>query len=148
RGVHRRPRAAARAPAQPRRALRRGGGDRGVAQPVRLPAGRRGRSARRPRAPRRRPRPDRLVNDRIDQFERTNRAFWDDDADDYQAAHHADISDAAWGAYRIPEAELQILGDLAGLDVLELGCGGAQASLALARSAGGSFGLDLSIGQL
>jgi len=88
------------------------------------------------------------MNDRIDEYERTNRAFWDDDADDYQAAHHDDISDAAWGAYRIPESELQILGDLTGLDVLELGCGGAQASLALAGSAGASFGLDLSIGQL
>jgi SAM-dependent methyltransferase len=88
------------------------------------------------------------VNDRIDEYERTNRAFWDDDADDYQAAHHDDISDAAWGAYRIPESELQILGDLTGLDVLELGCGGAQASLALAGSASRAFGIDLSIGQL
>ena len=88
------------------------------------------------------------MNDRIDRFERTNRAFWDDDADDYQAAHHADISDAAWGAYRIPEAELHVLGDLTGLDVLELGCGGAQASLAFAADAATSTGLDLSIAQL
>jgi SAM-dependent methyltransferase len=88
------------------------------------------------------------VTDRIDRYERTNRAFWDDDADDYQAAHHADISDAAWGAYRIPESELQVLGDLSGLRVLELGCGGAQASLALLGDADRSVGLDLSIGQL
>jgi SAM-dependent methyltransferase len=88
------------------------------------------------------------MTDRIDEYERTNRAFWDDDADDYQAAHHDAISDAAWGAYRIPEAELQILGDLTGLDVLELGCGGAQASLAFTADAARSVGLDLSIGQL
>ena len=88
------------------------------------------------------------MSERIDRYERTNRSFWDDDADDYQAAHHDDISDAAWGAYRIPESDLQVLGDLAGLDVLELGCGGAQASLALAGAARRSFGLDLSIGQL
>ena len=85
---------------------------------------------------------------RIDAYERTNRAFWDDDADDYQAVHHADISDAAWGAYRIPESELHVLGDLTGLAVLELGCGGAQASLAFAADAAVSVGLDLSIAQL
>ena len=88
------------------------------------------------------------MTDRIGEYERTNRAFWDDDADDYQAAHHHAISDAAWGAYRIPESELRILGDLSGLDVLELGCGGAQASLAFATGAARSVGLDLSIGQL
>ena len=38
------------------------------------------------------------MTERINKFERTNRAFWDDDADDYQAAHHDDISDPAWGA--------------------------------------------------
>jgi len=88
------------------------------------------------------------MTDRIDEYERTNRAFWDDDADDYQAVHHADISDAAWGAYRIPESELRVLGDLSGLAVLELGCGGAQASLAFAAGAESSTGLDLSIAQL
>ena len=89
-----------------------------------------------------------MTSERVERYERTNRAFWDDDADDYQAAHHADISDAAWGAYRIPESELQVLGDLRGLAVLELGCGGAQASLALAGGAAQRVGLDLSYGQL
>ncbi len=88
------------------------------------------------------------MTERAAQYERTNRAFWDDDADDYQDAHHADISNAAWGAFRIPESDLGILPDLAGLDVLELGCGGAQASLAFTGAAATSTGLDLSIGQL
>src|SRR5512140_2299811 len=88
------------------------------------------------------------MNERISEYERTNRSFWDDDADDYQAVHHDDISDAAWGAYRIPESELRVLGDLDGLAVLELGCGGAQASLAFAGGAARSVGLDLSVGQL
>jgi SAM-dependent methyltransferase len=88
------------------------------------------------------------MTDRIEAYERTNRAFWDDDADAYQAAHHADLVDPAWGAYRIPEAELQVLGDLTGLAVLELGCGGAQASLAFTAGAASSTGLDLSIAQL
>jgi SAM-dependent methyltransferase len=88
------------------------------------------------------------VSERTDRYERTNRAFWDDDADDYQAAHHADISNPAWGAFRIPEAELQVLPDLTGLAVLELGCGGAQSSLAFTAAAAVSVGIDLSIGQL
>ena len=66
---------------------------------------------------------------------RHNRAFWDADADSYQAAHGDALAHAplAWGAYRVPESELQVLGDVAGRDVLELGCGAAQWSIALAR---------------
>jgi SAM-dependent methyltransferase len=88
------------------------------------------------------------VSRRAAEYERTNRAFWDDDADDYQAVHHADISNPAWGAFRIPESELRILPDLTGLDVLELGCGGGQASLAFTAAAARSVALDLSRSQL
>ncbi|HEV7525859.1 MAG TPA: class I SAM-dependent methyltransferase [Acidimicrobiia bacterium] len=81
---------------------------------------------------------------------RHNRAFWDADADNYQAAHGAALADAplAWGAYRVPESELNVLGDVGGLDVLELGCGAAQWSIALAARGARAFGLDLSRGQL
>ncbi len=41
-------------------------------------------------------------------------------------------SPEAWGVWRIPETELGVLGDVSGLDVLELGCGAAQWSIALA----------------
>lgn len=85
---------------------------------------------------------------RAERYEATNRAFWDADADDYQAVHHGDISNPAWGAFRIPESEVRALPDLAGLDVLELGCGGAQASLAFTGTAARSVGLDLSVAQL
>ena len=54
----------------------------------------------------------------------------------------------AWGVVQIPEAELQILGDVAGLDVLELGCGAAQWSIGLARLGARPVGLDLSARQL
>jgi SAM-dependent methyltransferase len=81
---------------------------------------------------------------------RHNRAFWDSDADDYQAAHGHALGAApkAWGAFRVPESELRILGDLAGSTVLELGCGGAQWSIALARDGVDVVGLDLSRAQL
>jgi SAM-dependent methyltransferase len=79
-----------------------------------------------------------------------NRAFWDADADDYQAAHGDALARApmAWGAFRIPESELQVLGDVAGLDVLELGCGAAQWSIALAPRAARITGIDVSRAQL
>ena len=81
---------------------------------------------------------------------RHNRAFWDADADSYQAAHGDVLARAplAWGAYRVPESELHVLGDVAGRDMLELGCGGAQWSIALAGIGARVVGLDVSNGQL
>ncbi len=84
---------------------------------------------------------------------RHNRAFWDTDADNYQAVHGGALARAplAWGAYRVPEAELRVLGeaaDLAGRDVLELGCGAAQWSIALAELGVRVVGLDVSKRQL
>ena len=46
-------------------------------------------------------------------------------------------ADVAWGTSQIPESELRILGDVAGKDILEFGCGAAQWSIALAQRAGG-----------
>jgi SAM-dependent methyltransferase len=82
--------------------------------------------------------------------ERHNRAFWDRDADAYQAAHGELLRDApaAWGAWRIPERTIGALGDVAGLDMLELGCGAAQWSIALHRLGARAVGLDLSGAQL
>jgi len=83
--------------------------------------------------------------------ERRNRAFWDADADDYQAAHAADLTSdrvRAWGAFRIPESELHVLGAVAGLDTLEYGCGAAQWSIALATDGAAAVGLDQSRAQL
>jgi SAM-dependent methyltransferase len=83
--------------------------------------------------------------------ERRNREFWDADADDYQAAHAPDLAPdraRAWGAWRIPEAEVRALGDVGGLDVLEYGCGAAQWSIALAHDGASPVGLDQSRRQL
>jgi SAM-dependent methyltransferase len=54
----------------------------------------------------------------------------------------------AWGVWQIPEAELQVLGDVTGKDVLELGCGAAQWSIALAGLGARPVGLDLTPRQL
>jgi SAM-dependent methyltransferase len=50
--------------------------------------------------------------------------------------------------WQIPEDELQVLGDVAGKNALELGCGGAQWSISLARLGARPVGLDLSPRQL
>jgi SAM-dependent methyltransferase len=79
-----------------------------------------------------------------------NRKFWDKDSDAYQDAHGAELSGAplAWGAFRVPEAELHILGDVRGRDLLEIGCGAAQWSIALAEQGAHVVGLDVSRAQL
>jgi SAM-dependent methyltransferase len=81
---------------------------------------------------------------------RRNRSFWDADSDNYQDAHgdHLARAPLAWGAYRVPESDLQILGDVSGRDVLELGCGAAQWSIALAPLGARVVGLDISAAQL
>jgi SAM-dependent methyltransferase len=80
-----------------------------------------------------------------------NRAFWERHAREYQSEHGELVGGElaeAWGVWRIPEAELQVLGDVAGLDVLELGCGAAQWSIALAGRGARVTGLDQSAEQL
>ena len=80
-----------------------------------------------------------------------NRAMWDGYSDEYQERHGAHLAESggdAWGTYQIPEAELQILGDVAGRDVLEFGCGAAQWSIALAKRGARMVGLDVSARQL
>ncbi len=54
----------------------------------------------------------------------------------------------AWGMWRIPEEELHILGEVSGKDVLELGCGAARWSIALAGRGARPVGLDFSSRQL
>ena len=79
-----------------------------------------------------------------------NRGYWEREAAAYQRAHGDRLhrTAMAWGVWRIPESEVRALGPVAGLDVLELGCGGAQWSAALADLGARPTGLDLSGAQL
>ena len=80
-----------------------------------------------------------------------NRRYWETLAGDYQREHREELAEEnaeAWGVWRIPERELQVLGDVAGLDVLELGCGAAQWAIALASRGARVTGLDQSSEQL
>jgi SAM-dependent methyltransferase len=79
-----------------------------------------------------------------------NRAFWDRTSDEYQARNAEFIGRAEprWGMWQLPESELQVLGEVAGKDVLELGCGAAQWSILLAARGARVVGLDNSQRQL
>jgi SAM-dependent methyltransferase len=54
----------------------------------------------------------------------------------------------AWGVYKVPEASIETLGDVAGLDVVELGCGTAYVSARLARRGARPVGVDVTPAQL
>jgi SAM-dependent methyltransferase len=80
-----------------------------------------------------------------------NRAAWDAYADDYQRRHGPQLEASggdAWGMWQVPESELRVLGDVAGRDVLEIGCGAARWSIGLARRGARSTGLDVSPRQI
>ncbi|HLY85615.1 MAG TPA: class I SAM-dependent methyltransferase [Gaiellaceae bacterium] len=74
---------------------------------------------------------------------RANAEFTDRDAEEKWARE-----DIVWGAFEWPESELGILGDVAGLDVVELGCGTAYFSAWLARRGARPAGVDVTPAQL
>jgi SAM-dependent methyltransferase len=79
-----------------------------------------------------------------------NRAYWDRTSDEYQERHKEFIRrpEPRWGVWQIPESELNVLGDVSGKDVLELGCGAAHWSILLAKQGARMVGLDNSERQL
>ena len=81
----------------------------------------------------------------------SNRESWNVDSDTYQSDHGPQLAASgglAWGVWQIPESELGILGEVKGRDILELGCGAAQWSIALAKAGAKPVALDLSENQL
>jgi SAM-dependent methyltransferase len=71
-------------------------------------------------------------------------------------AEYTDASSAAawardevsWGMFHVPESELNVLGDVAGLDCVELGCGTAYISAWLAKRGARAVGVDPTPAQL
>ena len=74
---------------------------------------------------------------------RSNAQYTDAAAEDAWAAE-----EISWGVWSIPEPELGILGDVSGLDVVELGCGTAYFSAWLARRGARVVGVDPTPAQL
>ena len=82
---------------------------------------------------------------------RKNKDMWNASSDEYEQRNAQALSGEqtmAWGLWRIPEAELHILGEVAGKDILEFGCGAARWSIALAQRGARPVGLDISSQQL
>jgi SAM-dependent methyltransferase len=78
-----------------------------------------------------------------DLWTKTNREYTDAQADRNWRA-----DEISWGVFDHPESELDVLGDVAGLDVVELGCGTAYFSAWLARRGARPVGVDLTPAQL
>jgi SAM-dependent methyltransferase len=81
---------------------------------------------------------------------RRNRAAWDAAAGQYvdTGRRHWAQDASSWGIWEISEEDLGVLGDVAGLDVVELGCGTAYWSAWLARRGARPIGVDVSDAQL
>ena len=58
------------------------------------------------------------------------------------------LDEISWGIWGIDESELNVLGDVDGLDVVELGCGTASVSAWLAKRGARPIGVDVTPAQL
>ena len=87
---------------------------------------------------------------KISEDAKNNRLAWDKHSQEYQELHGNQLGrkDFVWGVWSIPETELNILGNVEGKRVLELGCGAAQLSIAINYLGGHVVGIDNSSGQL
>jgi SAM-dependent methyltransferase len=82
---------------------------------------------------------------------RRNREDWTQANAQYtdgQASRSWAESEITWGVWNVPEDTLGTLGEVAGLDVVELGCGTAYVSAWLARRGARPVGVDVTPAQL
>lgn len=80
-----------------------------------------------------------------------NKAEWERAAVEYEEPgrlNWAGEFEPDWGIWRIPESELRALPDVAGKDIVELGCGTAYWSAWLARMGARPVGVDITDAQL
>ena len=79
-----------------------------------------------------------------------NRGLWDGYAAQYAVFGERGWADEHinWGVFSVPESELHILPDVAGLDVIDLGCGTAYFSAWMQRRGARPVGIDNSPKQL
>ncbi|MBA3365762.1 MAG: class I SAM-dependent methyltransferase [Actinobacteria bacterium] len=80
-----------------------------------------------------------------------NRTLWTRVNAEYTAEHASEAwarEEVEWGMFSVPERAVQVLGDVAGKDVVELGCGTAYFSAWLARLGARPVGVDVTPAQL
>ncbi len=76
------------------------------------------------------------------------RNTWNDISPHYQAEHRIPVDFVHYGPHCPNEDQLQLVGDVTGKHVLEIGCGGGQCSIAFARRGAIARGVDLSDEQV
>jgi SAM-dependent methyltransferase len=81
---------------------------------------------------------------------RANRTWWDAEAGIYYAEHGDFLGDVdlLWCPEGLRESSAHLLGEVAGLDVLEVGCGAAQGARWLVAAGARVAAFDVSMGQL
>jgi SAM-dependent methyltransferase len=79
-----------------------------------------------------------------------NQASWTADSEDFETSGRRDwmADDPSWGVWLIPEAEVRMLPDVAGKDVIELGCGTGYVSAWLHKLGARPVGIDPTWTQL
>jgi SAM-dependent methyltransferase len=79
-----------------------------------------------------------------------NRRNWEGlrDFQEQTARRNWAAAEISWGLWKVPEAQLRALPDVAGMDVVELGCGTAYWSAWLARLGARPVAVDLTPSQL
>jgi SAM-dependent methyltransferase len=80
-----------------------------------------------------------------------NRASWTKSNEQYTHEHGVRAwrqDEVTWGLWGIAESELEVLPDVSGKDVIELGCGTAYFSAWLARRGARPVGVDITPAQL
>jgi SAM-dependent methyltransferase len=80
-----------------------------------------------------------------------NRASWTKSNEEYTHEHGVRAwqqDEISWGVWGIPESELDVLPDVGGKDLIELGCGTAYFSAWLARRGARPVGVDITPAQL
>ena len=88
---------------------------------------------------------------KLSEDERRHREVWtkaNAEYTDRQASETWGMGEPTWGMFGVPEAELNVLGDVAGKDVVELGCGTAYFAAWLGKLGARPVGVDITPAQL
>lgn len=74
--------------------------------------------------------------------------WWEETWENYQNVSHISTGHVHWGVYAPTERQLNLLGDVKGKRILEIGCGGGQCSIAFTKQGARCTALDQSAQHL